>query len=127
MTLLIYKEEVYKIVGAAKEVYNQLGPGFLEAVYQEALEIEFKCREIPFRSQSEISISYKDHRLNKYYVADFLVFDKVVVEIKALDRLTGENEAQLLNQLKGTGLPVGVILNFGFPGRLEWKRMVFTK
>jgi GxxExxY protein len=127
MTDLIYKEEVYQIVGAGMEVYNQLGPGFLEAVYQEAVEIEFDCRNIPYRSQPEIPIRYKDRILKKFYVADFLVFDKVVVEIKALDRLIGDHDAQLLNQLKGTGLAVGVLLNFGYPGKLEWKRMVYTK
>ena len=102
MAELIYKDEVYKIVGAAMEVYNQLGSGFLEAVYQEALEIEFNNRDIPYQSQAEISINYKGYKLKKFYIADFLVFDKIVVEIKAVNRLVSENESQLLNQLKGS-------------------------
>ncbi len=121
---LLYKEEVFKIVGAAMEVYNELGPGFLEAVYQEALEIEFLRQGIPFVSQKTLPIKYKEQLLQKSYVADFLVYEKIVVELKALDRLTGTEEAQVLNYLKATGQRVGVLLNFGTPKKLEWKRYV---
>ncbi len=124
---LIYKDEVYALVGAAMEVYNTLGPGFLEPVYQEALEIELAERRIPFKSQQELRISYKGRRLRKTYIADFVVYDKIIVEIKALNRLTSREEAQLLNYLKATGMQVGVLINFGSANRLEWKRMVLTR
>ncbi len=126
MALLLLKEEVYAIVGAAMEVHKELGPGFLEAIYQEALEIEFTTRGIPFESQKELAIYYKGHRLKKTYAVDFLVYEKVVVELKALDHLTSKEESQLLNYLKATGLEVGVLVNFG-AASLEWKRMVKTQ
>jgi GxxExxY protein len=119
------KEEVYAIVGAGFEVSNELGVGFLEAVYQEALELEFGARGIPFAAQAPIQISYKGRTLSKAYIPDFLCFDQVIVEIKALKQLTPVEDAQLLNYLKASGKPVGVLLNFGSP-KLEWKRMAMT-
>ncbi len=107
MTELLLKDEVYAVVGAAMEVYNELGPGFLEPVYQEALEIELTDRGIPFEAQKEIALFYKSRRLRKDYCADFLAFGKVIIEIKALDRLTTREQAQLLNYLKATKLEVG--------------------
>ena len=104
MSNLIYKEEVYAIIGAAMDVHNELGVGFLEAVYQEALEIELASRSIPFSSQPLIPIHYKNQVLNKTYIADLLVFNKIIIEIKALDRIAGHDEAQLLNYLKATKL-----------------------
>lgn len=124
---LIYKDEVYALIGAAMEVYNELRSGFLEAVYQEALEIELAEGGIPFVSQAELPIDYKGHRLKKFYIADFIVFEKVIVEIKALNNLTSKEYAQMLNQLKATGKKVGVLINFGAENKLEWKRMVMTK
>ena len=123
---LILKDEVYQIVGAAMEVCNQLGCGFLEAVYQEALEIEFDERRIPHVPQKRIEIFYKGRVLNKEYIADFLCYDLIVVEIKAIKAITGIEEAQILNYLKATNLPLGLIVNFGAP-QLEWKRYVNTK
>jgi len=123
---LILKEEVFKIVGAAMEVSNVLGAGFLEAVYQEALEIELRSRALPFVAQPTITIAYKGRILNKVYIPDFICYDQVVVEIKAIKGLTTIEQAQLLNYLKATGKPVGLLLNFGAP-KLEWKRMVFTQ
>lgn len=127
MADLILKDEVYAIVGAALEVYNTLGPGFFEAVYQEALEIELAERSIPVESQKELCIVYKGRRLKKFYVADFVGYGKVIVEIKALNELTSHDEAQVLNYLKATGLEVGVLINFGAPEKLEWKRKVKTR
>lgn len=121
---LMYKEEVFKIVGAAMEVYNDLGPGFLEAVYHEALEIELLRQGIPCESQKLLSIKYKGQQLQKSYVADFLVYGKIIVELKALERLSGTEEAQVLNYLKATGMRVAVLLNFGQAGELEWKRYI---
>jgi GxxExxY protein len=126
MVELLYKDEVYAIIGAAMEVYNHPGPGFLESVYQEALEIELYDRAVPYCSQAELPISYKGRQLKKYFIADFVVFEKVVVEIKALNCLTSDHESQLINQLKATGLQVGVLVNFGYPHKLEWKRMIWT-
>jgi GxxExxY protein len=126
MVELIAKDEVYAIVGAAMEVYNVLGPGFLEAVYQEALEFELTDRVIPFETQKELPVHYKGRRLRKSYVADFVVFGRIIAEIKATDRLTGHDEAQLLNYLKATGMEVGVLINFGSADKLEWKRRVLT-
>ena len=96
---LVYGDEVFAIVGAAIEVHKQLGSGFLEAVYQEAMEIELSARDIPFRAQQEMVIQYKEHILNKYYVADFVCYDKIVVELKAVDRLSGKAQSQVINYL----------------------------
>ena len=126
MSGLLLKDEVYAIVGAAMEVYNELGSGFLEPVYQDALALEFAQRNIPFEAQKELPIRYKDHLLQKTYVPDFVAFGAVVVEIKALDCLTPTEEAQLLNYLKASGLAVGLLINFGSARKLEWKRMIWT-
>ncbi len=120
---LIYKDEVYAIVGAAMEVHRELGPGFLEAVYQEALEKEFQYREIPYQKEYRINIYYKGVLLSKYYEADFICYGKVVVELKALSCLCPGHEAQLLNCLKTTRMKAGVLINFGAES-LEYKRMV---
>jgi len=123
---LILKDEVYAIVGAAMEVSNELGSGFLEAVYQEALGIEFAERGIPYSAQVPVEICYKGRKLEKEYIPDFICHEQIIVEIKALKQLTSNEEAQLLNYLKATGKPVGVLLNFGSP-KLEWKRMAMTR
>jgi len=120
---MILESETYAISGAVMEVHRQLGCGFLEAVYQEALEIELKARSVPFQSQKEIQVVYKGIHLNRGYIADFLVFDQINVEIKAIHQLSSLEEAQLLNYLKATGLPVGLLLNFG-ANKLQWKRML---
>ncbi|MEM9399125.1 MAG: GxxExxY protein [Verrucomicrobiota bacterium] len=119
----ILKDEVYALVGAVIEFLNNLRNGFLEPVYQEALDYEFSLRGIPFVAQNPINIVYKDKQLEKNYIADFLCYDEVVIDIKALTKLTSQEESQLLNYLKATGKLVGVLLNFGKPN-LEWKRMV---
>jgi GxxExxY protein len=119
---LLYRDEVYAIVGAAIEVHRVLGSGFLEAVYQEALELELQSRGLAFKAQAPLSICYKNHLLQKGYVADLCCYEKIIVELKALDKLSGKEEAQLLNYLKATGLRVGLLINFGSRGKLEWKR-----
>ena len=124
MAELLFKNEVYAIIGAAMEVYNYLGPGFSEAFYQEALEIEVQSRNIPNDSQKDIFIHYKGQKLKNFFKPDFICYEKVIVEIKAMDRLTTREEAQLLNYLKATDMPVGVLINFGADKNLEWKRMV---
>jgi GxxExxY protein len=127
MAELLFKNEVYAIIGAAMEVYNQLGPGFGEAIYQEALEIESDVRHMPNNPQQEIYIAYKGTTLRQFFKPDFIYYDKIIVEIKAMDRLTSREEAQLLNYLKATGMQVGVLINFGADKDLEWKRMVLTQ
>lgn len=124
MTELLYKEEVFRIVGCGIEVHRHLGSGFLEPVYQEAMELELSEQGIAFQSQVLLQIQYKKHTLSKEYKSDLICLDKIVVELKALDRLSGEEEAQVLNYLKATGLRVGLVLNFGSYGKLEWKRFV---
>jgi len=124
---LIYKDEVYSIIGAAMEVYNSLGPGFLEAVYQEAMEVETASRKIPAVSEQKLYIDYKGALLKKFYEADLICYEKIIVEIKALDKLTSREEAQILNYLKATGMQVGILINFGAHSNLEWKRLVFSQ
>ena len=110
---LLYKEESYLIIGAAITVHQELGHGFLEAVYQEALEKEFLIRNILYKREVPLTIYYKNEPLNKYYTTDFICFDKIIVELKALSTTTAEHQAQVLNYLKASRLKLGLILNFG--------------
>lgn len=118
--------KTFAIIGAAMEVHRQLGCGFLEAVYQEALSIELDQRNISYQREIELPIFYKNRRLETSYRADFICYDTVVVELKALTRLGGVEEAQIINYLKATGLPVGLLFNFGTTS-LQYKRFVFSK
>ena len=117
-------ERTYKIIGAALEVHKELGCGFLEAVYQEALGKEFAIQGIPFEAQPVIDIKYKGEPLEKKYQPDFICYDEVIVEIKAISALTGLEESQLINYLKPTGIKVGLLVNFGNKS-LEYKRLVY--
>ncbi len=126
MSELLLKDEVYSIIGAAMEVHNILGCGFLEPVYQEALEIELSKRNIPYISQKQLPIYYKDNLLKKTYVVDYIAFEKIVIEIKALTHLSSLEEAQLLNYMKAGDHELGLLINFGAES-LQWKRMVFSK
>ncbi len=123
---MLFKNEVYQIINAAMEVSNTLGCGFLEAVYHEALEIEFRSRKIPYESEKAIVVRYKGTELKKSYIADFLSYDNIVVELKAIKNLTVIDEAQILNYLKASGQALGLLINFG-NSRLEWKRYANTK
>ena len=118
-------ERTYRIIGAAIEVHKELGCGFLEAVYQEALQREFVNERIPFQSQPSIQIKHKGQPLNKSYQPDLICYDEVIVEIKAISNLTGLEEAQIINYLKATGFKVGLLLNFGSKS-LEHKRLVYN-
>lgn len=126
MAELLYKDEVYAIIGAAMEVYNHIGPGFSEAIYQEALEIEVELRKMSANPQQEIYFDYKGTKLKQFFKPDLIFYDKIIVELKALDRLTSREESQLLNYLKATNFPVGLLINFGADKDLEWKRMILT-
>lgn len=119
---MIYKEEAYQILGACFEVYNNQGSGFLEAVYQECLEIELKNRNIPFQSQQPIQLHYKSIPLSQRYVPDFLCFNKIILEIKAHKTTTDEHKAQIINYLKATNFQLGLLVNFGNHSKLEFQR-----
>lgn len=121
-----FEQEGYDLMGAAFEVYNQMGNGYLEEVYQECLELELELRRIGFVPKAELIIHYKGHPLKKKYIPDLMVFGELVVELKAVKQLASEHEAQLLNYLKTTGKTVGYLVNFGSAEKLEWKRMVWS-
>lgn len=123
---LLLKDEVFAIVGAAMEVHRELGPGFLESVYAEALGRELQRRGIPFEVEKELRISYKGDLLEKRFRVDFLIGDKVLLELKAVERLGPHDQAQVLNYLRASCLEVGLLLNFGSYPTLEWKRMALT-
>ena len=110
---MLYEEETEKIIGAAIAVQRELGTGFLEPVYQEALAIEFKLRGIPYEREKELSINYKGFILDKTYRADFVCYDKILLELKAVDKLTSEHTAQVLNYLNATKFKLGLLVNFG--------------
>lgn len=124
--LLTGDPRTYAILGAAIEVHRQLGPGFLEAVYQHAMALELACRGIPFRQQVDLPIRYKGVRLPCAYRADFTCFDAVIVELKALRAVSGTEEAQVINYLKATSFRTALLLNFG-THRLSWKRLVDSR
>jgi GxxExxY protein len=121
---LLFEEETYKIIGACFEVYKEKGCGFLEAVYQECLEIELALQDVPFIPQGDLSLWYKGKPLKQKYQPDFICFGKIVVEIKAVSRLADEHRAQLHNYLKATNQRVGLLVNFGHYPKLEYERII---
>jgi GxxExxY protein len=123
MSNVIYEQESYRIIEVCFEVHKQLGSGFLESVYHEALEIEFRNKKIPFTREQEINIFYKGYKLKKHYYADFICFNKIILEIKAVEILSDEHKCQILNYLKATGYKLGILLNFGEKS-LQYKRLV---
>ena len=124
MAELIYKEESYALIGCCMEVYNVLGHGFLEAVYQEALDRELKRAGVPFHREVPLEIFYKGEPLNKNYFADFVCFDKIIIETKALPTLLPAHAAQVFNYLKATRLQLGLLVNFGCAERLQYSRHI---
>ena len=118
-------EKTYKIIGCAMEVHKELGCGFLEAVYEEALAIEFKMQGLPYEQQKLIEIMYKKKPMEKKYQPDFVCFGEIIVEIKALTGLSGNEEAQVINYLKATQLTIGLLINFGTKS-LEYKRLIYS-
>ncbi len=126
MADILYKEEAYRIIGRCMAVYNELGAGFLEEVYQEALEQEFREEGIPYRREAPLRIMYKGRPLAKKYFADFLCFDKIIVELKAVSVISQAHLCQLANYLSATGLKLGLLVNFGNTEKLEWRRHIQT-
>jgi GxxExxY protein len=110
---ILYQAESYAIIGAAMEVQNELGMGFSELVYHEALNIELGLRNIPFESEKEIRVAYKGHVLERMYKADLVCYGDIIVELKMVDALKTEHTAQLLNYLAATNKPLGILINFG--------------
>jgi len=126
MSELILPEESYQIIGACFEVYNEMGCGFLEAIYHECLEIEFRKRGIPFVSKPILAVQFKGQTLQTYYQADFVCWDQIVLEIKATSTLADEHTAQLLNYLNAIKKPLGLVVNFGHFPKLQYKRVALT-
>jgi GxxExxY protein len=124
VTEIIYKDESYKIMGACFEVYKEMGCGFLEAVYQECLEIELANRGILFRPQAELTLRYKGQPLKQVYAPDFLCWEKIVLEIKAVSELAPEHRAQVHNYLHATGYKLGLLVNFGHYPKVDYERIV---
>jgi GxxExxY protein len=125
MADLIYKEEVFAIIGAAMEVHRHLRSGFAEAVYQEAMEYELQTRCIAFERQKPLAVMYKQMLLKKTYVADLVCHNQIIVELKSQTAITKLDIAQTLNYLRITGLKLALIINFGDPANLEWQRLIY--
>jgi len=127
MTEIVYKKESYAIIGACFDVYNEKGSGFLEPVYQECLGIEFEYQQIPAIPKPSLALSYRGRVLTQTYHPDFVCFDKVIVELKAVCTLADEHRAQLLNYLHAIGFELGLLVNFGHYPKLEYKRIAKTQ
>jgi len=121
---IVYKDESYRIMGACFEVYKEMGCGFVDPVYQECLELELAIQGLPFRSQATLGLRYKERKLKRRYIPDFILFDKIILEIKALAELIDEHCAQVRNYLKATGYRLGLLVNFGHYPLVEYERIV---
>jgi len=126
MTQYLYKKETYDIIGAAITVYNDLGPGFLEAIYQDALEIELKFSQVPFVSQQPLQVFYRGHQLKHEYIADIICHERILLELKAVKEIHDAHLAQVMNYLKATGLALGYVINFGSQEKLQWQRVFIS-
>jgi GxxExxY protein len=127
MSGFLHKDESYLIRGACFEVYKEKGNGFLEPVYQECLEKELVLQGIPFEAQVPLKLFYKGDPLKQSYIPDFICYGKIILEIKAVKKLTDEHRAQLLNYLKATGLELGFLINFGHHPGIEIERIALSK
>lgn len=117
--------QTYAIIGAAMEVHKELGPGFLESVYHEALKFEFACKNIPYEHEKMLNIYYKNNPIDKYFICDFLCYENIIVELKAVDKLTPIDEAQIINYLKISGSNRGLLFNFAEVS-LKYKRFILS-
>ncbi len=123
MSKIIYQKESYEIMGACFEVYKSKGCGFTEQIYQECLEIEFEHRDVPFVSQPQTQLEYRGRLLKSYFRPDFICFDKIIVELKAVNGLNDQHRSQSLNYLNATGFELALLVNFGQPGEVEYERI----
>jgi len=121
---MIFKDETYQLIGAAFEFYNELGSELLEPVYQEAFEHELSLQQVPFIAQPPLKIRYKGIVLEKQYFADLIAFDKIIIELEAIETITSREESQLLNYLQAANLKLGLIINFGSHPKVEHKRII---
>jgi GxxExxY protein len=127
MSDLLFRNETYQIIGGCMTVYKDKGHGFVEPVYQDCMEIELEHLKVPFLSQVNLPLTYRQIALKHTYIPDLLCFGEIIVELKAVKQLADEHRAQVLNYLKASGLQLGLLVNFGhYPG-LEWERIVLTK
>ena len=122
----MFQQEGYDFMAAAFEVYNEIGYGMAEEIYQQSLEIELSLRKIPFLTKQELEVYYKGHKLTTCYKPDLLVFGGIVVELKAVTELSPEHEAQLFNYMRVSRRAVGYLVNFGHKGDLQWKRFILN-
>ena len=122
----MFQQEGYNFVGACMEVYNTLGYGLYEEIYQQSLEIELENQNIPFSSKKAINTFYKGIKLEKVYIPDLTVYDKIMVELKSVQKICSEHEGQLFNYMKLTESKIGYLINFGHKSKLEWKRYILT-
>jgi GxxExxY protein len=123
---IVFKQEVYNIVGACMEVHRELGYGFLEAIYHEALMVELNARNIPFETNVKLQVNYKSHPLSKAYFADIICYNKIIVELKASEGIAPEHVSQVINYLKATDYQLGLLVNFGTKS-LQYKRVIHSK
>jgi len=126
-TEILLKAEVFRIMGACFEVYNQMGFGLSETIYQDCIELELTKQGIPFISQQPIILDYKGHRLPHHFIPDLVCFGKILIELKSVKTIADEHRAQLINYLRISQMQVGVLVNFGAFPKLEWERLVNTK
>lgn len=127
MSEIMFKEESYRIMGACFEVYSQMGPGFLEPVYHECLCLELQAREIPFKSKEKLNAKYKNQVLKSRFQPDFICFDLIVLELKAVSELLDIHRAQLHNYLKLTSLQLGILINFSSHPKLHFERIARSR
>ena len=127
VSIMLHEDETYNILGACFAVYKDKGCGFLEAVYQECLEIELAEREVPFMAQSTLTLEYHGRPLKQTYQPDFICYGRIIVEIKAVSSLAAEHRAQLMNYLRATNMPLGLLVNFGHYPKIEYERIVCTQ
>ncbi len=123
MSDIIFKQESYNIIGAAMEVHKELGAGFVEGIYQEALEMEFARQNIPYLREHNLNVFYKGQKLSKHYFADFVCYNQIIVELKALNDFSKNHHAQVINYLKASEMKLGLLINFG-SSSLQYKRFV---
>jgi len=124
---LLFKQEVFQIIGGCFAVYNSKGHCFVEPVYQDCMEIELWHLGIPFDPQRELALSYRGQTLRHTYIPDLVCYEKIIVELKAVKELTDEHRAQVLNYLKATGMQLGLLVNFGHHPDLQWERIILSQ